>query len=101
MESKSALFAVTLAICTATAATAFAVEQQPGDAESGQARADEERKAEVEKQVKKDGSKEEKDYTPTFELEDLFGCKPMGEEGHMPMGEPGSGVGQHETMQHR
>jgi len=100
METKSALFAVTFAICTATAVAAFAVGQQPSDAESGKAKADEERKAEIEKQVKKDGSKEEKDYTPAFELEDLFGCKPMGEDG-LPMHEPVSGVSQQETMQHR
>lgn len=34
-----------------------------------------------------------------LDYEELFGCKPMGEDGHMTMPEPASGVSQQETMQ--
>lgn len=46
---------------------------------------------------------EEKTGAPAEEhkldYKELFGCEPMGEEGHKSMPKPASGVGQQETMQ--
>ncbi|HEU0233502.1 MAG TPA: hypothetical protein VFQ94_00015 [Gallionella sp.] len=34
-----------------------------------------------------------------LDFQELFGCKPMGEDGYMPMPKPASGVSQQEAMQ--
>lgn len=34
-----------------------------------------------------------------LDFQELFGCKPMGEDDHMPMPKPASGVSQQEAMQ--
>jgi|SRR3989338_1105479 len=83
MKQKTALLAAILILVAAPAATAE---------ESG-----------ANKPAKKASHTEEKADTPAEEhkldYEELFGCKPMGEGGHMAMPEPASGVKQQETMQ--
>ena len=101
MKPKSVLLAATLALFTAATSTAFAVVEQRTDARTGQAEAVKAKESESEKPVKIGRNMEEKtDTSAPFSLEDLFGCKPMGEDGHhMPLPEPASGVKQQETMQ--
>jgi hypothetical protein len=99
MRAKSVLLAVTLALFTAATSTAFAVVEQHTDAKTGQAEAVKTNKSGAEKPVKSGRHAEEKtDTSAPFNLEDLFGCKPMGEDVHMLMPEPASGVKQQETM---
>lgn len=99
MKSKHALLAATLVLFTLFTATAFAVVEQHTDAMAGQVEAVKAKKSEAVKTEKRDVHAEEKTDTPTaFSLEDLFGCKPMGEDGHMLVPEPAPGVKQQETM---
>lgn len=83
MKQKAALLAAILVWVTVPAATAE---------ESG-----------ANKPVKKASHTEEKADTPAEEhkldYKELFGCEPMGEEGHKSMPKPASGASQQETMQ--
>ncbi len=81
MNQKTALLATILILVAAPAATAE---------ESGANRA-------------VIGHSEEKTGAPAEEYKldykELFGCEPMGEEGHKSMPKPASGANQQETMQ--
>ncbi|MDD5384471.1 MAG: hypothetical protein PHG89_06290 [Gallionella sp.] len=83
MKHKAALLAAILVWVTAPVATAE---------ESG-----------ANKPVKKASHIEEKADTPAegykLDYEELFGCKPMGEDGHVLMHEPASGASRQGTMQ--
>ena len=102
MKQKAALLAAILAVVVASAATAFAVEEQQADTKAGQAEAVKAGKSKAKKPLKKDSHIAEKTITPKVRLlrdwEELFGHKPMEEHNRMPMPEPASGAGQQETM---
>ena len=100
MKSKSVLLAATLALFIASAATVFAAVEQRTDAQAGQAETAKAKNSEPEKPVKSGRhAVENTGATAGFTLEDLFGCKPMGEDVHHTLPEPVSGMKQQETMQ--
>ena len=98
MKSKSVLLAATLALFVASTATVFAAVEQRTDAQAGQTETAKVKNSEPEKPVMSGRHVVEKTgATAGFTLEELFGCKPMGEDGHMPV--PASGVSKQEPMQ--